>query len=213
MFLFVGLELRTIYLDAAQHDREQALARCQQLESFQKIAGTLEQAIAQSQKQFAVTMGEEGKIFGTARSNLDAVTGGDTFVEFDVAPNMGQGNPPTYPMSVFIVGKYPIRNLAAEIQKVEPQRDEASIYRQIQSMHMLPISGDVLPGAHFVSERLGVGKYGIGIWAANGVSNEELELKLDDHGQLQQSYEVRRNGKTLVKTVDGKLIFRRRQPQ
>ena len=67
---------------------------------------------------------------------------------------------------------------------------------------------------HFVSERLGgVGKYGIGIWAANGASNEELELKLDDHGQLQQSYEVRRNGKTLVKTVDGKLIFRRRQPQ
>lgn len=210
MFLFVGLEIRTIYLDAAQHDREQALARCQQLESFQRIATGIDQSLEQSQKQFTATMVESAKIFGTAKSNLDAVTGGNTFVEFDVAPNMGQGNPPIYPMTVSINGKYPIRSMAAQIQKIELARDEASINRQFQSIHKLHISGDVLPGTHPLDERLSVGKYGIAIWAANGLSNEELELRLDDKGQLQQSYEVHRNGKTLVKVVDGKLIFRQR---
>jgi hypothetical protein len=212
MFLFVGLEIRTIYLDSAEHDGEEALARCQQLESFQKIAVGIERAINQSQQQFAATMGESAKIFGTAKSDLDAVTGGDTFVEFDVIPNTGEGNPPTFPMIVSVVGKYPIRNMAVQIQKIRTANDEASIYKQLQSIHMLPVGGDLLPGSHFVSERLGLGRYDIGIWAANGTSDEELELKLNEHGQLQQSYEVHRGKKALVKVKDGNLIFRRHQP-
>lgn len=36
MFLFVGLEIRTLYLDRAEHDKEQALARCKSLRVFSR---------------------------------------------------------------------------------------------------------------------------------------------------------------------------------
>ena len=56
MFLFVGLEIRTLYLDRDEHDRDQAQARCEQLESFKQIATTLGTAITTSQTQFNATM-------------------------------------------------------------------------------------------------------------------------------------------------------------
>lgn len=211
-FALCGAEMRTLYKDRADQEEVSAEARAAQTRNFLGIASGLSLAIRQSQKQFAATMAESGKIFGAAKNNLEAVTGGNTFVEIDAVPNMGVGNPITYPLTVSINGKYPSRNMAAEIQKIEPERDDASIYRQIQSVHMLPISGDVLPGPHLTPERLGLGKYAIGVWAANGLSNEELELRVDESGQLRQSYEVHKDGRTLVKVKDGKLIFRRRLP-
>lgn len=55
MFTLLGLELRTLYRDRAEHDEEQATARCQQLQSFQQIATSLDKAITQSEEQFKQT--------------------------------------------------------------------------------------------------------------------------------------------------------------
>jgi hypothetical protein len=210
-FALCGAEMRTLYKDRADQEQTSGEARAAQTRSFLGIANGLSESIKQSQQQFAATMDKSNKIFGGVQTNLDAVTGGKTFAEFVAVPNMGSGNPVTYPLTVFINGKYPIKNMAAQIQKVEPQRDNASIYRQMQSMHLLPIGGDVLPGPHELNERLGIGKYGIGIWAANGLSNEELELRLDEQGQLQQSYEVWKDGRLMVKVKNGKLISRQQR--
>lgn len=57
MFLFVGLEIRSIYLDQAKHDREQTDARKEQLKSFSEIAKGIDASISNSQKQFDATMG------------------------------------------------------------------------------------------------------------------------------------------------------------
>jgi hypothetical protein len=150
-------------------------------------------------------------IAGLAQNNLSATTGGSTFAEFGVAPNMGSGNPPTYPIFVDVVGKYPMRSVSAEIQKLEKERDPESIHRQIQSMHALPLGdGTILPGSHFIAERLSLGKYAIGIWSVNGVSNETMELQLNSKGELVQSYEVWKDGKIMVRVRDGKLILRHR---
>jgi hypothetical protein len=46
MFAFLGLELRTLYLDRDEHDREQHLANCRQLESFKTIAQGIETTIS-----------------------------------------------------------------------------------------------------------------------------------------------------------------------
>jgi hypothetical protein len=58
MLAFFGLELRTLYLDRDEHDREQAHAECEQLERFGKIADKLEDSIAASRQQFGATMNQ-----------------------------------------------------------------------------------------------------------------------------------------------------------
>jgi len=82
MFLFVWMEIRTIYLDQAQHDREQALARCQQLESFQKIADSIDTAISNSSAQFAATMNNMGKILTKQDTTLTQTMGGTSYPSF-----------------------------------------------------------------------------------------------------------------------------------
>ena len=71
MLLFFGLELRTLYLDRDEHDREQANIECNQLQQFQNIAYTLSAAITASSKQFDKTMGK----FSEARIQTDKVLG------------------------------------------------------------------------------------------------------------------------------------------
>ena len=65
-------ELRSIHLDQVQHDREQAFAHCEQLQSFNQIATALSTSIKDSQQQFDATM---GKINGVA----DNLSGGRSF--------------------------------------------------------------------------------------------------------------------------------------
>jgi hypothetical protein len=54
MFLFVGLEFRTLYLDRDQHDVEQAFARCEELNSFREISGGLKASISKSDEKHAI---------------------------------------------------------------------------------------------------------------------------------------------------------------
>ena len=82
MFLFVGLEIRTLYLDQTQHDREQEFARCQQLESFQKIADGIDTAISNSTAQFVATMNNMGEILAKQDNTLTQTMGGTTFPMF-----------------------------------------------------------------------------------------------------------------------------------
>ncbi len=56
MFMLLLLELRTLYLDRDEHDREQAFARCEELRSFTQIATTLGSAISSNQEHFNATM-------------------------------------------------------------------------------------------------------------------------------------------------------------
>jgi hypothetical protein len=86
---------------------------------------------------------------GLSKETIDRLTGGDSFCYFTVAPNMGSGDPITYPLSVWVKGKYPMRNVVAEIQTVSPGKDTESLDRQMQSMHTLPLGdGTLLPGVH-----------------------------------------------------------------
>jgi hypothetical protein len=80
MFLFVGLEIRTIYLDQAEHDQQQAFARCQQLESFQTIAGGIGTAIGQSQQQFQATMQKSDAITKGLTEAIEIETGNGSYV-------------------------------------------------------------------------------------------------------------------------------------
>lgn len=108
MFAFVGMEIRTIYLDSAQHDREQAFARCQQLQSFSDIGNGIKAAINQSQQQFQETMSRSNRILTAERDSLNTFTGGNSFCYIVLFANV----------NVFIVaqqGKYPVYDVKARI--------------------------------------------------------------------------------------------------
>lgn len=82
MFLFVGLEIRTIYMDRTQHDREQSLARCEQLESFEKIADGIDNAMSDSNAQFAATVTNFGRVLIKQDATLTQTMGGTSYPEF-----------------------------------------------------------------------------------------------------------------------------------
>lgn len=166
-------------------------------------ATKLDKSIAKSQEQFEVTI-------GGVKENLSTATGGNSFAEFFASPNMGYGNPPTYPLFVSVYGKHPMRNVAAEIQTVSYSGDPEGVQKQIQSIHSIPLGSEtILPGPRPLSERISPGEYLIRIVSANGWSNEQLSLKLNGRGELIQSYEVWKDGKVMVQVKDGKLITRR----
>ncbi len=56
MFLLVILEIKSIYQDRNEHDREQAEAQKEQLANFHTIANGINSSITASQSQFQVTM-------------------------------------------------------------------------------------------------------------------------------------------------------------
>ena len=56
MFVFVGLEIRSIYMDQAEHDKQQADARTQQINSFSQIGQGINATIETGQQQFKETM-------------------------------------------------------------------------------------------------------------------------------------------------------------
>jgi hypothetical protein len=56
VYLFVLLEIKSIYQDRNEHDREQVKARNEQLTNFGTIANGINASIAASQAQFQTTM-------------------------------------------------------------------------------------------------------------------------------------------------------------
>ncbi|PYJ65407.1 MAG: hypothetical protein DME76_18275 [Verrucomicrobia bacterium] len=130
---------------------------------------------------------------------IGQLTGGDSFCYFTVAPNEGFGTPITYPLSVWVKGKYPMRNVVAEIQLVYTGQDAQSLERQRRSMHTLPLgNGTLLPGVHPVNERLPLGRHIITVWSATGhLITETLELKMVND-QFVQEIDVWSEGKRLI---------------
>jgi hypothetical protein len=84
--VLVAFEIRSTIYDRREHDLEQAIARCEQLNHFREIADELEGDIKANQGHFDSTMDAEKGILATAKrvgelskSNLENITGGDAF--------------------------------------------------------------------------------------------------------------------------------------
>jgi len=72
LFALLLLEIHSIYEDRSEHEREQADARKQQLDSFSKIAQGIDKTIENSDREFAATMRQTQAV-------LSNITGGDSF--------------------------------------------------------------------------------------------------------------------------------------
>lgn len=68
MFILVGLEVRSIYLDRNAHDREQSAARAEQLRQFGKIAEGINTTATTNQGHFDATMSSMKSLLKTTQA-------------------------------------------------------------------------------------------------------------------------------------------------
>jgi hypothetical protein len=117
---------------------------------------------------------QSGTIASLARESVSQMTG--TFCYFMVAPNLGSGNPVSFPLQLWVHGKYPMREVTSVIQKA----DEFVITQNLVQP-TLPLPKTLLPGVSGMDYRLGTGEFHIQTYcAAGGPINEVIRLKLID---------------------------------
>ena len=125
MFVLVGLEFRTLYLDRADHDQKEAAAREVELKGFEKIGNGIEAAIQKSQDEFEATMKRSDQIISGIGDTVKTQTGGDSFafITFTAEPAqafemhwnnfLAPKGEPYFLVSVTSHGKYPLRGARA----------------------------------------------------------------------------------------------------
>lgn len=180
MFLFVGLEIRTIYLDQARHDREQALARCQQLARFQRIATELDAAITQSREDFDQTMKRSDSILVGVVDAINISTGGRSFVLINYVP--GQLD-----MAIFRKGKYPLSGVSARIVNLDDYSEDTFNIRDSGNMG----GPDVILAPHSLRRATDYLRANIFFKARNGVWIEELRVKKGNDNMWKRALRVR----------------------
>lgn len=190
-FLLFGVEVRAIYKDRAKQDSEFASARGEERKQFQHIADGISASLTTTQRSFDVTISSLKGLVGMSREQLAQATGGDSFIVFIPSP-YPSGNPPTYPLTIDVIGCYAMRDVSAQIQ-THYGSGAANVQREIASIRPLTIPLDILTGVHYTIEKITAGHYGITTWSLNGVIAEDLDLQFVN-GALDESIKVQRNG-------------------
>jgi hypothetical protein len=120
-FALFFVEMRAIYKDREDHDREQAEAREREAKSFETIANGITEAIKESDRNFAKVMERSDRILGGVVDSIKAQTGGDSFAFITPTAEPAQAfemhwnnffapkGKPYFLVSVTSHGKYPLR--------------------------------------------------------------------------------------------------------
>jgi hypothetical protein len=118
IFALLLLEVKSVYQDRNEHDKEQIAAHLEQLKQFREISRGLEDTIRNSNNQFSATMSQFantttklGKITNLASENLKQTTGGDSWAYLN--PQIAYGSP--VPFIVFNAGKNILTGVTAKI--------------------------------------------------------------------------------------------------
>jgi len=223
MFFLVGLEIRSLYLDRNEHDREQARAECEQLERFGRIADKLGTAISASQsafhatmeqfsleeaarqRTFNATMHKSNEIALGVKEDEEAITGSKSYPEWSV--NWRKPLEPTFQVVLVVIGKYPIRVMQAEVRRTEFRTSNQSDAEKLQSIEkelssIKPIrikESDTIPSvAHPIDLRIPLGVYIFSSYTPSGVFGETLDLSIKENGDLLEKVTIFKDGKTIM---------------
>jgi hypothetical protein len=193
MVVLVLLELRTLYLDRDEHDQEQALARCEQLQSFQQIATTLGTAISTSQTQFAETMRGVGKVFDKTEQAADlagegvmGMTGADSYLL--IFPHGTLSKSPQdegkFILLPSVLGKHIVWD--AEISMREGPVDQSFYSSPLENFQLKPVSSTHLAGfGKFIQpSKTGTTTYGFQISTRGPSEIENLQVRFNSDKAL-----------------------------
>jgi hypothetical protein len=203
MLGLVVLELRSITLDSHQHDRDQAMALCHQLQSFQKIADKLNESLTLSRNQYQSTIDHVNGVLtttqtvaGLAKENLLNVTGGNTFAyvkpqNYLDSKNLfvtvtAQGKRNLTGVSVYIA-KILLRKCPTEERASPacPVTTEVSFADPIEVGTLMGNSSRNLPSQTRINVDTDYSaQYQVSVYAQNGMTTEQIWLRKskDEHG-------------------------------
>jgi len=205
--ILLFLELRSIRLDQIQHDREQAFASCEQLQSFQKLAATLESTAAASKSQYESTIGQVNGILGKtqtiaglAERNLQNVTGGKSFGF--VVPQVSGGAVPI-PLLVWNNGDEVLSGVTITIANTTHDPNWGSaFFAPIYIGTISPHGHAPVPGIYAITPRpeakSGEDNYWIEVSAQNGTVDQSLWFRRGkkDPGAWAYSYMLTKHERT-----------------
>ena len=214
IFALFGLELRTLYLDRDEHDAEQALIRCRELESFQHIADTLSGAIAQANAQYTSTINHVDGVLATtqevgklSQQTLENVTGGNSYayvIPATVVPRVGFSHPVTVDtrFSAWVQnnGKHILSGVFVSVVKMKNASgiSDGGLIGPIEVGVMSGNSRVMLPRFFMNPEGDGTDHYFITITAQNGNYDEDLYFRKSKDG-TGWAYRLTVNKRTLAK--------------
>jgi hypothetical protein len=209
--VLVLFEIRSTIYDRREHDLEQTIARCEQLNNFRGIAAELEGDIKKNQDHFDSTMDEEKGILATAKrvgelskSNLENITGGDSFAYAVPSTTRGDGSS----LILHNDGDQVLTGLSVVIEYAKTDCTIAAnshCYQLFDRGMMAPIDMGTL-GPHdrkpvpqmIQFDRGGVGHYNIRVYAQNGQAIEQIWLR---RSTTHYGYAYRFN---VIRTIQGK---------
>lgn len=217
---FLVLEISTLYQQRAE-DRDAEHDKT--VREDNRFAGLLKaqqdsfaQVLRDNQAHFNDTLRRLERLGQLSTQSIYEMTGGDSWPEFDVVPNIPVGNPPTYDLNMWVIGDYPLHDLSVNLRSDSTNgliaNTQGTILRQGQSHSLydinIPQPSIVFTGLQpSVGIRLGFGKYSISMFSRNGFVDETLELTPDG---LEKIF-IARPGKE-SKGVQSKTLLQETRP-
>lgn len=191
LFAFAVLEFKAIRHDRSEAETTRARAEKSENEHFQGIADGLKNSINLAQHSFDITAANLTSLSNLSKENLDAVTGGRSFLYFEAVEN-----PNARPsLDCIVKGRYPMRNVLADMYLTDTGKFDHDVINiptiDVERSFTL---NDLSPGSHPIQARLMHGTvYTFSIWSLTGKWEEQLDL--------------RNNHQKITLTKDGKAVF------
>lgn len=184
------VELRTIYQDRDEHDRQQAEARERETKSFEAIANGITGAINQSKDNFAATMNQ-------FHVNVNEVTGGDSFA-FISPILLPVGNAPnSFPLILAVRGKYDLMDAIVEVRRL-PIPDEGSMSDTANYINGINVAREVIGTISHTTGRIltlqisdlkqsEINEWSINVFARNRPTHEDLKVRWNSNANQWES--------------------------
>jgi hypothetical protein len=185
MFVLMGLELRSIYMDRRDHEEQQAAARAEQLQHFKEVGDGITKAITTSQAEFAATMKRSDDILSGIGESLNIQSGGDSYAYVQMSP-LGTGD---FGFELYIIqdGNHHLLNVFGSVIDLD-KLDSAFKTGQVANRSIYEIGLDRMPilyrgRAVFVGTYSTPGdtsdykRFNISLSANNGLFSELYRLK------------------------------------
>jgi len=206
---FLVLEVSTLY---QQRSEDTLTDRAKTREEDDRFTGLLKaqqdnfaQVLRDNQQHFDETLRHFERLGRLSTESIEELTGGDSWVWFLVVPNLPNGNPPTYELSMRVEGKHPLHDVTAGLRIDSPGgviiNAQGSVLKRGEATHafdmvsLLNNTPTLLLGhSGPTGVRVGLGKYYVFIYARNGYMGETLELAYDDKQQAFERLSVERPG-------------------
>jgi hypothetical protein len=190
---FVVLSIVGVYItimQSARSAKETAEANTKLATSLSSLATVTASVSAEQARNVKLQerLLVQGRQIGLLATEISGeVTGRGTYCYFRAQFSRGTGSPTTYPVGIFVKGKYPMRNVYALLFESVPG-DQQKTYANFTNPRRINLDDTLVPGAHRVDGlRLGPGKHTIVVYTRSTRVKQDITIENTPSGPKQYS--------------------------